>query len=479
MKNFYERQKTTFVFILLACLFQAVAQKSPETVIVMLSDQKIADVNLDNDKYIAGIKDIIDITEKEFINIQEGQSVNLLVTSHKSGPSTFEFYSNPKIDKAREDSFIKKLKALKAVNTKIVDFSILLNIKRGKNDSETDFVIETDIQKRKTTYEKANLKEKYELNMKWAAENALPVLAAYQTIVDAKFAGVKGFGEKVEATNFTTKQDVARLTSANPDYWRAVMEMEIANQLIPITKIFMLVSQGELDYTKMYADIITMYSRPESVSHEYLSEFNWRMNLFNDELIAEIEKGIAEHDKSNYDKAIAIYNEVLKIYPNSAWALYELYYSKNALDIQKEVISVNDRKDWDNAKIAIYSHNPLYNMDVRASNGKEAYLLFRRQEMSTLFKNNDNTFNDVFEYADIALDLGVYDFAAQLFWLKFTFDESDQDKALHRYLYCLEKLDVKQLKSNFKGNYDKIFEKLNEQKEQTMKESAMYKAFKK
>ena len=54
-------------------------------------------------------------------------------------------------------------------------------------------------------------------------------------------------------------------------------------------------------------------------------------------------------------------------------------------------------------------------MDIRASNGQEAYLLFRRQEINNLFEKKENLLKDVFEYADIASDLGVHDFAAQLF----------------------------------------------------------------
>ncbi|MBK6986096.1 MAG: hypothetical protein IPH32_15740 [Bacteroidetes bacterium] len=61
------------------------------------------------------------------------------------------------------------------------------------------------------------------------------------------------------------------------------------------------------------------------------------------------------------------------------------------------------------------------------------------------------------------MDLGVYDFAAQLFWLSSTFDKENKD-ALTKYLYCIEKLGVSDLKENFKGNYDKLFKDLEKEK---------------
>jgi tetratricopeptide (TPR) repeat protein len=335
--------------------------------------------------------------------------------------------------------------------------------------------------KRDKEYYKASLAQKYELNKKWVIEEVLPALSGYETIVDDKFAGVKSFGELVAATDFNKVQDIDKLTSSNPDYWRAVMEMEPQNQLIPATKVFMLVSQGYFDYASRYVEMLTHFSRPENEATRYLEEFTQRMKAFDDELNAGIAKGIAEHDNGHYDKAIKIYNELLKSYPNSAWALYEVYYSKNTVKIKSGTDEPTGRKDWDVAKIGIYKCDPLYNMDVRASNSKEGYLLFRRQEISKLFKFQSMWVKDVYTYADIALDLGVKDFAAQLFWISFTFTEDDvaKDKALHRYLYTLERLGVPQWKSQFKGDYDVIFKSIDEERQKAMEDSFGYKAFKK
>ena len=141
---------------------------------------------------------------------------------------------------------------------------------------------------------------KISLNKAYAINEVLPVLTAYQINVDAQFEGVKNFGNSVAKTDFNTPLNINELTSRNKDYWRATMEMNSGNQLIPITKIFGLVSQGEFDYAKKYIEIIQVYSDPKTITKKYLDEINYRISLFQSELNLEIEKGIKEHDKAEF-----------------------------------------------------------------------------------------------------------------------------------------------------------------------------------
>ena len=59
-------------------------------------------------------------------------------------------------------------------------------------------------------------------------------------------------------------------------------------------------------------------------------------------------------------------------------------------------------------------------------------------------------------------------------------DEFEENKdALTKYLYCIEKLGVTDLKENFKGNYIALFKELEKEKEKEMKDSPLYQSFKK
>ncbi|MES2486513.1 MAG: hypothetical protein V4581_11290 [Bacteroidota bacterium] len=96
-----------------------------------------------------------------------------------------------------------------------------------------------------------------------------------------------------------------------------------------------------------------------------------------------------------------------------------------------------------------------------------------------MFKDKSNRLNEIYEYADIAYDLEAYDFAAQFFWLTFSYGKDDvKTKSLGRYLYCLEKLGVKQWKEQFKGNWPDTFKAIDKEKDEAMKNSSMYKRMK-
>lgn len=467
-------------FLLLLVLINSIvyAQNTPKISLILVENDNVSSVNFDENTMLKNLSDAVDLFKKEFKDISNNQKIGVLITYHKEGKPSIELFSNPKLTEKTEKDFLDKIGNRKEVNTKIVDFTVLLLANSEDEKTSEDF---PDLlypkEKMKKRYEEASLKTKLEMTQSWAINVVIPVLTAFETTVDDKYLGVKNFGKLVATTNFNNPQNVEQLTNNNPDYWRAVMEMEKGNQLIPVTKIALLLSQGEFDYAFKYVEILGVFSNSETVSDAYLKEMSWRLKTFNEQLNNEIGEGISQHDSGDYEKAINAYEAILNEYANSAWAKYEKYYSKNALAIQKGQSELDDRTLWDDSKGSIYKSNPLYNMDVRANSGKEAYMLYRRQEIGTLFKNKGQLIKDVYKYADIAMDLKVYDFAAQFFWLTTSFDK-DPTNSLTCYLYCLEKLGVTKLKEMFKGNHEKDFQELETTKDQIMKESSIYNSFK-
>jgi len=475
------KRRTTLIFLI--CLLTGInifAQSEPEISLNLLANDKIADVNVDYDKFVKSFGEAVRLMKKEFYGISRDQKIALLIVSHKNEKPTVQLYAKPSLDVIREKSFVDQINAIKFENTKLVDFPILIttNVTVDDVNSVFDGII-SPVEKSRKEYEAASLKKKVELNKAWAANEVLPVLSAYQTIVDDKFLGIKNFGNLISKKNFSETQYTSNLTDNNSDYWRACMEMSSGNELIPATKIFMYISQGEFDYAKKYLEIVRTFSDKTSITNKYLEELSWRLDLFYKQLNTEIEKGIVENDKGNYENAIAIYSNILNNYPNSAWALYEQYFTQNTLGIKNKEIKLDDRRNWDKAKINIFKSDPLYKMDVWASTGKESYLIFRRNEIAGLFKNNDEYLNDIYKYADISMDLGIYDFAAQLFWYSFTYNKVNSSKSLNKFLYCIDKLGVTELKQAFEGNFEKEFKKIDTEKEKEMKGSDSFKVIKK
>ncbi len=469
----------SLVFTLLICT-QIFSQKNEVDIkINILAHDKIAEVNLDNDNFVNSFSKIVEYCKKNFSNFPVTQKIVVLTIFHKSGNPTYNIYSNPQVEEQFIENIKKEIAEIKIENTKYVDFPIVISLNCSDKEDFTKFNgFINPITQKIEDYENADLVTKIRLNKEYVINEVLPVLSAYQIKVEEKFVGVINFGKLIRQTNFYNIQNIENLTSRNKDYWRAVIEMGAENQLIPVTKIAALMAQGEFDYAKKYLEVINTFSDPKNITETYLQEIRLRLNLFNTLLEKEIQKGISLHDKGEYKKALEIYDGILKIYPNSSWALYEKYYSTNAKSIADGISEMDGREIWDASKAEIYKHNPLYNMDVRASNGKEAYLLFRRQEVESLFKKKDEKLNDLFKYAQISSDLSVYDFAAQLFWISASFDENNSEKAIHNFLYCIDKLGEKKLKENFKGDFEKLFKEIEVEKEKTMKKNIFYKSMK-
>lgn len=452
--------------------------KEPNITINILENDNISEVNFhEKEAIFAGIKEVTDLLKTFSTTVSESQKIGIYLVIPKVGLPRYTVYSVPVLDKEIENRLLAQLQKVTLPNTKILDFPLFFSLNAENQGEITAFPEFIDPVTQKTKeYDNEDIKGKFELNKKFAQEEVLVVLGAYLAIVDDKFAGVKSMGTLVNS--FETNQNLDMLTSTNYNYWRAVVEMEPANQLIPITKIAMLVAQGEIDYALKYIEIISMFSNPKTISSQYLDQLTWRLREMEELVKKEIERGIVLHDLGEYSKAIAIYDAILAQYPNSSWAIYEKYFSENALNQKNKTIDAKYREDWDKTKIEMYKHDPLYPLDVRANNGKEAYLMSRRQELNTLFKSKsvEKTFEDVIQYAKIAQDLGQFDFAAQLFWLSFSFDKSAKESSLNNFLYSLEKLGVTELKTNFKGDFKKIFAKIDAQRQKEMEKSAWYKA---
>lgn len=469
--------KNIFFIVILLFVNVSLSQEDKSNLTFnLIENDKIADVNVDQDKFIKSVGQIIEYFNTNFKTIPPTQKIGLFINVHVTGNPTYQFFSNPKLEASFEEKVMNDLLKFKIENTKILDFPMFISL---NTDSKGDIVDFPDfvnpVMQRIENYKSASLQEKLRLNKEFA-KSILPVFAAYQINVEDKFQGVQNFGKILQNTKFNENVDVYKLTSLNQNYWRGTLEMSKGNLLFPVTKVFALASQGELDYAYKYLEIFESFADKESMATSYINEMKARINLFNKEFNNEIEKGIVYHDKGEFQKAIDFYNNLLKIYPNSSWCLYEKYFSENEKDIAEKKIDLNSRENWDKSKIEIYKHNPLYNMDVRASTPKEGYLFFRRLEISELFKNDKEFLSDLYKYAEIATDLGVPDFAAQLFWLTASYgnDEKLQEKSMYNFLYCLEKLGVKDLKSNFKGNFDKIFKDIEKEKDKEMKSNKIY-----
>ena len=177
----------------------------------------------------------------------------------------------------------------------------------------------------------------------------------YETNVDPKFEGVLDVGRILEKGEYFNN-DIEKKSS----YWRAIMEMSVGNQLIPFTKICVHIVKGEFDKAKRLLYVIKFFSDESTLSAILHEEISTKINLLTEELSDAINAGIALHDKGKYKEAVSHYETLMKVFPNSAWLNYELYFSKT-FDIKD--IKEADR-EWYKSKEIIYSCDPMYHMDA-------------------------------------------------------------------------------------------------------------------
>lgn len=373
-----------------------------------------------------------------------------------------------------------KLSSSKSPKTKFstYSFAIMAKINKGYDKEEAYYPeIKPQFDEEIGAFIQLDLKGKTQAIKDWAINEAFPLLAYYETNVDPQFEGVQNCGKMLDQKKYastTTRQ----LTDENMDYWRANMEMSGGNQLLPLTKLCIHLYNGELDKAKNMLFIIQYFSDKETLGYILEEKIEAMLSLYTQELTSEINKGIALHDAKKYDKAVTHYQALLKQAPNSAWLNYELFFSQAG-----DLSDMDNRKElWNKAKNKIYDCDPMYHMNVQANSGKEGYLMFRRQEVQNLFQTQDKFDADLINYADIALELENYSYAAQLYWLVLGYvaeEKHDDRNMIAHFLYCIDKLGDTYLKDNFKIDTKKAFKKIEQERKEAMESSMMYKAFSK
>jgi hypothetical protein len=475
--------KTIFLSILGFALYsQSYSQEKVEQSIQLMTSELIGAITTDIDelgKWLAKVNEVM----KE-VAMEEPDQMELVAfaTLSRNDGLDLQLAADPPLKGAKRKELMEAIQKIPAPTVKYAPFSVaLISTVNGGLMEEAKFYppFVNPLVKRLQAFEKLDLEAKDKYIRAWAKDEIAPIFAYYTGIVEADFKGVLSVG-KLLAEQKYLKQSVDQLTTQNPDYWRAVMEMSPGNQLIPYSKVIMHLVNGEYDQAEKMLFFLSFFSDKETLPAQVHDELNDMTKAMKTHINREVQKGIELHDQGKFKAAVKHYDALLKTFPNSAWLQYERYFSYN------ETLKDEDKSKaaWENAKPLIYGADPLYPMDIRASTGREAYLLFRRQEVGSLFKSRDDLKKDLINYADIALDLGVYGYGAQLYWMiNLYFDEEDYGKRdmMAHYYYCLDKLGNKEILSFMedKDSYPKKFAKIEKERRQLMEESLFYKSFEK
>lgn len=455
------------------------AQSDVDISIQLLTPDLIGKVILDQDEFIEWVKLINEDIRTTCANVKGNKDVLVTVTIHSNKDATITTFSNPKVQTSIMNGLQTKLDAHTSPRSKFNEYCFLVSAKINKgappegNQFPAQFL---PYEQKMEAFRNLSLYEKQQDIQLWMKTDILPLLAYYETNVDSVYAGVLSLGNLVNEGEFL-QESTEHITDENPDYWRATMEMSKGNQLIPFTKACMFIANGEFDKARRILDVIRFFYDDTTLPAKLDEQISDKLDLYTSELEAEINKGIAYHDAGKYDDAIKLYDNLLKEHPNSAWLNYERYFSQSAkegMDIEGDL--------WKIAKQKVYACDPMYPFNAQAKTGKEGYELYRRQEIKELFTKKEELRSDFAKYADIALDLKCYGFAAQVYWLTLSHlkaeDYNDRDLLAH-FLYCIDQLGDKETIDNFKDDYTEKFAEIEAERKELMEDNFMYKALKK
>jgi tetratricopeptide (TPR) repeat protein len=460
-------------------------QGEAKTAIQFLSSETIAEVNLDSEAFLSYAQAFNNDLQAAAAALNRPCELRVQQTLHPSQPVSVEIAGSPALSEAERQKIKARLLAITAPHTRFTDFSLLyvVSVNGGAKEPKASFVpaVPLPAAQARAAFEALPMSQQYQQLRAWAGQEALPILAAFEAKTNARFAGVQGMGTTLEKLGAGPRPATKALTDLSNTYWRGCLEMDPRNQLVPTTKVLLYAAEGELGLAELYLTILEPVSDPKSVAAQLGDELRWRLQAFNQKVDAEIKAGIALNDQGKYDEALAAYEKVLAVFPASAWANFEKFFSERARFMAQHD-GVPDDAEWERARKLIYAANPMYPSVAQLSSAKDVYQYVKRQELTTLFKSKETFKTDYATYADTALLLGEYGLAAQMNWIIFSSfgkDGEPDSQRLATFLYCLDKLGNQQIATNFKGDFKKQFAAIDDKLDKDMKESAAYRSFKK
>lgn len=426
------------------------------------------------------IKDLNTEVEAHLKSEKGNKEVFILIETFTDKDAAIRIGARPKISEKSLIELTEKLQQHPSPRSRIgsVAFAIVATINKGSSKKNVPYIpnVEYKGPKDLEAFSALSLSDKQAALQDWIRQEVLPVTAHVASAVDAEFKGVRALG-KILGENEFLETDIEQLTSYNPEYWRANIEMAVGDLIVPFSKMCMHLVKGEFDCAKRYVLLCQVFAVSErsTVPRAYIRQIAEMLEMIEETLGQLIQKGITLHDQGKYEEAIEHYQKLLLVSPQSAWLNYQVYFAQRMmLENPNEYTEL-----WNTAKKSIYTFDPMYAIDVSAETGREIYLLYRRREIPQLFASQDTFIQDFINYADIAVDLENYGFAAHLYWLMLSSikrEEYGNRNMLAHFLYCLDKLGNKETIQNFEGDFSEEFENIEKERIKLMKESDVYKS---
>lgn len=431
-----------------------------------LTEISTVPITIDADTFSAWLKPVIAAVESRFPKQVGRKSIVVQITLRRDGPAEIELAGNPKLS----DEDVKAIRAAadanKAPRSKVATCSLMVVAKNqpGNPDELPGLTpaLQSPPERLLDQIRSGPTREGLVLLKRWATEESLPLLAAWADKAEAKYEGVRNLGDELAKAVADPKASpsVEALALKNANFWRAAMEMKPGNPLTPAIETSLLLAEGRVEWAQQVAAMASLFDAKKSAASAQLGLGRALAEAYLKGVNDRITKGIALHDGGKFAEALAAFDAVLQDDPQSAWVVYERFHTERVMKMQSGAGGPLRSERWPETRARIIAIHPLYQTMGEASGQEGLFDLTRRVELAGLFKDQQSLVKDVITTADIALDLEAFDLAAMLYWsiLSGVKSEAYRDRPLlEHFLYALERLGVKDLKNDFKGDHAAAF----------------------
>ena len=409
-----------------------------------------------------------------FKNTKEGQNVKIIQTLD---PNLYPFYSfsaKPMLADSIRHQFQKMLMRIRPIVSLHVPFSseIIVTINGGTTDRGLDYSpqLKAPLTLQQSKYEYADFAQTTDLLTKWLHKEALPLLIE---IHNGHLLQENIELSAAEKTAFSTVHGglaaiEKSFTNSDGLYWTVLRKMNSNDRTLLLFKTMLDAHEGRIDYAQKSLQMIYQFENNNSLLRYVMDELSWRINFYKQKENSLLQAVSKTYNEETLSSDLQVLKAILKINHLSSPALIRLFSIEQAAGQASPFpkLSYNDFKHSD----------PLRQDTLLANDAIQAYNNYLRGSTIDLFIAPESFDSDFEKYAEIALKLEAYEFAADLYWMLKNQPVKTNEKVFEEYAfrfeYALTKLSPnttidKKLKKKIK-RLDKKFRK-------EMKKSPYYK----